>query len=145
MFQVYSGVNLESFIQPLTLARQDIVITSYETLRRELNYVDLPHSNSEWTVHLTCHLSLHLTYVHYPWTEVVTTALQSPLSWTFYPRLLPHVSSLSGVPLEVSSSCVFGQPLPFSLGHVVQGCHWSGKSQGNSRSGKSQGILCWVR
>ena len=27
----------------------------------------------------------------------------------------------------------------FSL--VTQGCHWSGESQGNSRSGKSQGIL----
>ena len=28
---------------------------------------------------------------------------------------------------------------------VEQGCHWSGKSQGNSRSGKSQGILEFVR
>ena len=27
----------------------------------------------------------------------------------------------------------------------TQGCHWSGKSQGNSRSGKSQGILEFVR
>ena len=27
----------------------------------------------------------------------------------------------------------------------VQGCHWSRKSQGNSRSGKSQGILEYVR
>ncbi|KAI0211430.1 E3 ubiquitin-protein ligase SHPRH [Lamellibrachia satsuma] len=44
---VYCGVNQDSFIQPLTLARQDIVITSYETLRREINYVDLPHSNSK--------------------------------------------------------------------------------------------------
>ena len=26
-----------------------------------------------------------------------------------------------------------------------QGCHWSGKSQANSRSGKSQGILELVR
>ena len=26
---------------------------------------------------------------------------------------------------------------------LIQGCHWSGKSQGNSRSGKSQGILYW--
>ena len=24
---------------------------------------------------------------------------------------------------------------------IYQGCHWSGKSQGNSRSGKSQGIF----
>ena len=28
---------------------------------------------------------------------------------------------------------------------LLQGCHWSGKSQGNSRSGKSQGILEFVR
>ena len=28
---------------------------------------------------------------------------------------------------------------------LIQGCHWSGKSQGNSRSGKSQGILEFVR
>lgn len=31
----------------MTLSRQDIVITSYETLRNEINYVDLPHSNSK--------------------------------------------------------------------------------------------------
>ena len=28
---------------------------------------------------------------------------------------------------------------------LIQGCHWSGKSQGNSRSGKSQRILEFVR
>ena len=28
---------------------------------------------------------------------------------------------------------------------LKQGCHWSGKCQGNSRSGKSQGILEFVR
>ncbi|XP_061176865.1 E3 ubiquitin-protein ligase SHPRH-like [Saccostrea echinata] len=44
---VYNGVNKQRFIQPMMLARQDIVITSYETLRSEINYVDLPHSNSE--------------------------------------------------------------------------------------------------
>ena len=30
----------------MTLARQDIVITTYETLRKEIDYVDLPHTNS---------------------------------------------------------------------------------------------------
>ncbi|XP_062583569.1 E3 ubiquitin-protein ligase SHPRH-like [Saccostrea cucullata] len=44
---VYNGVNKQRFVQPMMLARQDIVITSYETLRSEINYVDLPHSNSE--------------------------------------------------------------------------------------------------
>ena len=29
----------------------------------------------------------------------------------------------------------------FEKAKQEQGCHWSGKSQGNSRSGKSQGIL----
>ena len=29
----------------------------------------------------------------------------------------------------------------FQYDLTLQGCHWSGKSQGNSRSGKSQGIL----
>ena len=33
--------------------------------------------------------------------------------------------------------------IPYST--LLQGCHWSGKSQGNSRSGKSQGILEFVR
>ena len=27
----------------------------------------------------------------------------------------------------------------------IQGCHWSGESQGNSKSRKSQGILEFVR
>ena len=45
---VYEGVNKQGYIQPQTLANQDIVITTYETLRREIDYVDLPHSNSEF-------------------------------------------------------------------------------------------------
>ena len=44
---MYKGVHEDNFIQPLTLARQDVVITTYETLKREFSYVDLPHSNSE--------------------------------------------------------------------------------------------------
>ena len=40
-----------------------------------------------------------------------------------------------------------GLPLAFSkfIIHVYQGCHWSGKSQGNARLGKSEGILEFVR
>ena len=44
--QIYCGVNNQGYIQPNTLARQDIVITTYETLQREINYVDLPHTKS---------------------------------------------------------------------------------------------------
>jgi len=47
--QVYTGVSKLGYIQPQTLARQDIVITSYETLRKEIDYVDLPHTNSQWS------------------------------------------------------------------------------------------------
>ncbi|CAH1800276.1 unnamed protein product [Owenia fusiformis] len=43
---IYNGVKTK-YIQPWTLANQDIVVCTYETLRTELNYVDLPHSNSE--------------------------------------------------------------------------------------------------
>lgn len=44
---VYEGVHKKGFIQPATLAQQyDIVVTTYEVLRTEINYVDLPHSNS---------------------------------------------------------------------------------------------------
>ncbi|XP_070568700.1 E3 ubiquitin-protein ligase SHPRH-like [Ptychodera flava] len=44
---VYQGVKKHSFMQPYVLAGYDIVITTYETLRNEINYVDLPHSNSD--------------------------------------------------------------------------------------------------
>lgn len=44
---VYKGVASQGYIQPHDLAKFDIVITTYETLSRELNYVDLPHSNSQ--------------------------------------------------------------------------------------------------
>ncbi|XP_076060889.1 E3 ubiquitin-protein ligase SHPRH [Oratosquilla oratoria] len=44
---VYKGVSTQGYIQPQTLASFDIVISSYETLSHEVNYVDLPHSNSE--------------------------------------------------------------------------------------------------
>lgn len=44
---VYQGVKRHGFLQPQKLAEQDVVITTYDVLRSELNYVDLPHSNSE--------------------------------------------------------------------------------------------------
>ncbi|XP_077476822.1 E3 ubiquitin-protein ligase SHPRH [Stigmatopora argus] len=42
---VYQGVKKHGFIQPGVLAEQDVVITTYDVLRSELNYVDIPHSN----------------------------------------------------------------------------------------------------
>lgn len=45
--QVYQGVKKHGFIQPHMLAEQDVVITTYDVLRSELNYVDIPHSNSK--------------------------------------------------------------------------------------------------
>lgn len=45
--QVYQGVKKHGFIQPRMLAEQDVVITTYDVLRSELNYVDIPHSNSK--------------------------------------------------------------------------------------------------
>lgn len=44
---VYQGVKKHGFLQPHMLAEQDVVITTYDVLRTELNYVDIPHSNSE--------------------------------------------------------------------------------------------------
>ncbi|XP_029449895.1 E3 ubiquitin-protein ligase SHPRH [Rhinatrema bivittatum] len=44
---VYQGVKKHGFLQPHVLAEQDVVITTYDVLRTELNYVDIPHSNSE--------------------------------------------------------------------------------------------------
>lgn len=44
---MYQGVKRHGFIQPHILAEQDVVITTYDVLRTELNYVDIPHSNSK--------------------------------------------------------------------------------------------------
>ncbi|XP_032001942.1 E3 ubiquitin-protein ligase SHPRH isoform X2 [Hylobates moloch] len=44
---VYQGVKKDGFLQPHFLAEQDIVIITYDVLRSELNYVGIPHSNSE--------------------------------------------------------------------------------------------------
>ncbi|XP_058471477.1 E3 ubiquitin-protein ligase SHPRH isoform X1 [Solea solea] len=44
---VYQGVKKHGFIQPHMLAEHDVVITTYDVLRSELNYVDIPHSNSK--------------------------------------------------------------------------------------------------
>ncbi|XP_074427624.1 E3 ubiquitin-protein ligase SHPRH isoform X3 [Larus michahellis] len=44
---VYQGVKKHGFLQPHMLAEQEVVITTYDVLRAELNYVDIPHSNSE--------------------------------------------------------------------------------------------------
>ena len=42
----YKGSKESGYMQPRTLANYDIVVTTYETLAAETNYVDLPHSNS---------------------------------------------------------------------------------------------------
>ncbi|XP_060708212.1 E3 ubiquitin-protein ligase SHPRH [Hemiscyllium ocellatum] len=44
---IYQGVKRHGFIQPHALAKHEIVITTYDVLRSELNYVDIPHSNSD--------------------------------------------------------------------------------------------------
>ncbi|NXU47440.1 SHPRH ligase, partial [Turnix velox] len=44
---VYQGVKKHGFLQPHMLAEHEVVITTYDVLRSELNYVDIPHSNSE--------------------------------------------------------------------------------------------------
>ena len=44
---VYKGVHQSGYIQPQTLANQDLVITTYQVLCKELSHVDLPHSKSQ--------------------------------------------------------------------------------------------------
>ena len=46
---VYTGVGgsrrRQRYVQPQFLANQNLVLTTYETLSKELNFVDLPHAN----------------------------------------------------------------------------------------------------
>ena len=42
----YKGTKSAGYIQPRTLANYDIVVTTYQVLQSETNYVDLPHINS---------------------------------------------------------------------------------------------------
>ena len=42
----YKGTKSAGYIQPRILANYDIVVTTYQVLQSETNYVDLPHSNS---------------------------------------------------------------------------------------------------
>lgn len=42
---MYLGVEKQKFVHPSSLADHDIVLVSYETLKRELNHVDIPHGN----------------------------------------------------------------------------------------------------
>ena len=44
--QEYEGVLSRRYIQPMTLAKQDIVITTYDVLRRELKATNVLHTNS---------------------------------------------------------------------------------------------------
>ncbi|KAL1417154.1 hypothetical protein MTO96_000637 [Rhipicephalus appendiculatus] len=42
----YRGVQNHGFVSPPTFAKYDIVLTTYEVLKKELNFTDLPHVNS---------------------------------------------------------------------------------------------------
>ncbi|XP_077487970.1 E3 ubiquitin-protein ligase SHPRH isoform X1 [Amblyomma americanum] len=42
----YKGVQSDGFVSPLTFARYDVVLTTYEVLRKEANFTDLPHSSN---------------------------------------------------------------------------------------------------
>uniref|UniRef100_L7LZM8 Putative dead box-containing helicase-like transcription factor/dna repair protein n=1 Tax=Rhipicephalus pulchellus TaxID=72859 RepID=L7LZM8_RHIPC len=42
----YRGVQNHGFVSPQTFAKYDIVLTTYEVLKKELNFTDLPHVNS---------------------------------------------------------------------------------------------------
>lgn len=44
---LFRGVNHHGYLPPAKLGEYDIVITTYNVLASELNYVDLPHTNSE--------------------------------------------------------------------------------------------------
>lgn len=45
---VYDGIQSHGFVSPATFARHDIVLTTYEVLKKELYFTDLPHSKSEF-------------------------------------------------------------------------------------------------
>lgn len=42
---IYEGVQKSGFIHPAFLSDHDLVLMTYETLRKEINYVDLPHAS----------------------------------------------------------------------------------------------------
>ncbi|XP_075750828.1 E3 ubiquitin-protein ligase SHPRH isoform X2 [Rhipicephalus microplus] len=42
----YRGVQDHGFVSPLTFSKYDIVLTTYEVLKKELHYTNLPHVNS---------------------------------------------------------------------------------------------------
>ncbi|CAB3388448.1 Hypothetical predicted protein [Cloeon dipterum] len=42
----YNGVYMDGYHQPSSLAKYDVLVTSYEVLNKELDYVDLPHCNA---------------------------------------------------------------------------------------------------
>ncbi|KAH8021402.1 hypothetical protein HPB51_015582 [Rhipicephalus microplus] len=44
----YRGVQDHGFVSPLTFSKYDIVLTTYEVLKKELHYTNLPHVNSEY-------------------------------------------------------------------------------------------------
>jgi hypothetical protein len=46
-FYICRGVSKHGYIPPAKLAEYDLVITTYGVLSTEINYVDLPHTNSQ--------------------------------------------------------------------------------------------------
>lgn len=45
---VYEGIQAQGFVPPTTFAKHDIVLVTYEVLKREIYFTDLPNSNGDY-------------------------------------------------------------------------------------------------
>jgi hypothetical protein len=79
---VYEGMKKHGYLPPQRLAAYDVVITTYETLSKEVNYVDLPHPGEEnGRVFRYVYCILHFIIIQYYSTLYNSTADPAP-SWT---------------------------------------------------------------
>jgi hypothetical protein len=60
IFSVPRGVHKDGFLQPHDLAKYQIVLTTYETLRKELNYADLNTTDQHRYKNIYCLICITL-------------------------------------------------------------------------------------
>ncbi|CAN7988782.1 unnamed protein product [Ixodes hexagonus] len=82
---VYEGIQSQGFVPPTTFAKHDIVLVTYEVLKKEIHNTDLPNSNGDATNRRGRDIKQHDTLAPVTYFLATKWAVPGPVSdWSVY-------------------------------------------------------------